>query len=252
VYTVLHTFDGYDGTNPSIIGAPVQADDGNFYGTTDGSISSGSGIIYKMTPTGTETVLYTLNGTTDGEFPTSGLTLASDGNLYGVVYLGGTGTDCKSARDNTCGTLFRVTPTGTFSVVHDFDFKTGANPYDKPFQSTNGIFYGETTGGGTGTDPSCPKGVNVGCGVFYSWSAGLPAFVSTITFMGKVGSLVEILGQGFTSATTVSFNGAPATATVVSGTYLHTTVPAGATTGFITVTTSGGTLTSNRQFIVTP
>jgi hypothetical protein len=69
--------------------------------------------------------------------------------------------------------------------------------------------------------------------------------------MAKVGTFVEILGQGFDSTTTVSFNGTPATATVVSGTYLKATVPPGATSGFVTVTTSNGTLTSNKQFIVT-
>jgi hypothetical protein len=70
--------------------------------------------------------------------------------------------------------------------------------------------------------------------------------------MGKVGSLVEILGQGLTSSTTVSFNGSPATVHVQTATSLYATVPAGATTGFITVTTSAGTLTSNREFVVVP
>jgi hypothetical protein len=87
----------------------------------------------------------------------------------------------------------------------------------------------------------------------YSWNASLPASVSLVPDRGKVGSAIEVLGQGFTSSTTVSFNGTPATATVVAGTYLRAVVPSGATTGSVTVTTSGGgTLTSNRQFLVTP
>jgi hypothetical protein len=65
-----------------------------------------------------------------------------------------------------------------------------------------------------------------------------------------VGQTVQILGQGFTGATGVSFNGAPATFNVVSATFLEATVPAGATSGRVTVNTHTGTLTSNRAFVV--
>jgi hypothetical protein len=91
-----------------------------------------------------------------------------------------------------------------------------------------------------------------GCGVFYSWNANLPAFVALLPNLGKVGNTIEFLGQGFTPSSTVSFNGTPATVRVGSGTYLRAIVPTGATTGFVTVTTSGGTLTSNKELIVTP
>lgn len=71
--------------------------------------------------------------------------------------------------------------------------------------------------------------------------------------MGRVGMPVEIFGQGFDSTTTVSFNGIPATTGQFgSSTYLRALVPSGAATGFVTVTTANGTLTSNQQFIVTP
>jgi|SRR6516164_7143267 hypothetical protein len=60
---------------------------------------------------------------------------------------------------------------------------------------------------------------------------------------------IEFLGQGFISGkTAVSFNGTAAKPTVVSSTYLTVAVPKGATTGLITVTTSGINLTSNRTF----
>ncbi len=246
--TVLYNFDGYHGFSPSYYSAPVQGSDGNFYGTTIDSISSGSWVIYKITPTGTPTVLYILNGSTDGNGYMTGLTQASDGNFYGAAAEGGNSSNCPDANPPGCGTLFQVTPAGSFSVLHNFEGTTGSDVVTTPFQHTNGRLYGGALLGGTGT--GC--GGTVGCGVFYSWDAGLPAFVSMVPFMGQVGHFVEILGQGFTPSTTVSFNGTPATATVVSGTYLKTTVPAGATTGFITVTTSSGTLTSNRQFVVMP
>lgn len=73
-----------------------------------------------------------------------------------------------------------------------------------------------------------------------------------VTYSGTVGATIEFLGQGFTSKTTVFFNEARATVSVQSSTYLTATVPRGATTGFVTVKTSGSTLHSNKIFNVIP
>jgi hypothetical protein len=83
---------------------------------------------------------------------------------------------------------------------------------------------------------------------------GLGPFVSFVPSLssGKVGKTIQILGQGFTGTTNVSFNGVSATFAVASDTYLTAVVPAGATTGRVTVTASGGTLTSNKVFRVRP
>jgi hypothetical protein len=70
--------------------------------------------------------------------------------------------------------------------------------------------------------------------------------------VGKVGKTVEILGQGFTGTTGVSFNGTAANFKVISDTFLGAAVPAGATTGYVTVTTPTGVLTSNVPFHVIP
>jgi len=67
-----------------------------------------------------------------------------------------------------------------------------------------------------------------------------------------VGAAVKILGTNLTGATSVTFNGTAATFTVVSKSEITTTVPAGATTGTVEVTTSRGTLKSNTKFRVTP
>ena len=67
-----------------------------------------------------------------------------------------------------------------------------------------------------------------------------------------VGKRIEVLGQGFTGTSAVSFNGAAAKFTILSDTYLTATVPNGATSGFITVTTPSGTLKSNKKFLVRP
>jgi uncharacterized protein (TIGR03437 family) len=68
---------------------------------------------------------------------------------------------------------------------------------------------------------------------------------------GKVGKSVLILGNGLTGATGVTFNGVSAAFTVESDTYIKATVPAGATTGTVSVVTPSGTLNSNPQFVVT-
>jgi len=81
---------------------------------------------------------------------------------------------------------------------------------------------------------------------------GLQPFVTFIRTAGRVGQAAGILGQGLTGATSVSFNGIPATFTVPRDTFLIATVPSGATTGYVTVTTPSGTLTSNVQFHVIP
>jgi uncharacterized repeat protein (TIGR03803 family) len=108
-------------------------------------------------------------------------------------------------------------------------------------QATNGTFYGITSAGGTNGD-----------GTIFSLNSGLSPFVSFVLGAGSVGQTVVILGQGLTGSTAVSFNGTPAVFGFPAEAYLTAIVPAGATTGFVTVTTPSGTLTSNKQFQVVP
>jgi uncharacterized repeat protein (TIGR03803 family) len=234
--TVLYSF-GTTGSEP--YSPIIQATDGNFYGTTALGGSVGVGIVFKLTPAGNLTVLYNFANGGGPSVPYAGLVQATDGYFYGNTYQGGTKSD---------GAVFRINAKRQFSKLYDFDSTTGAIPEVTLLQHTNGILYGDTYEGGT-SKPACG---NVGCGVFYSWNAGLKPFVSLVSTSGKVGKTVEILGQGFTGTKGVSFNGKGATFKVVSATYLTATVPSGATTGSVTVTTSGGTLTSNKQFRVTP
>lgn len=239
---VLHNFAGAsDGYNP--VGPLIEGSDGNFYGTTRGIGAPTGGSIFKITPNGKLTVLHSMNGV-DGAWLIGGLVQATDGNFYGAAEQGGDSTDC----DNGCGSLFQITPQGAFTVLYNFDGTTGYFAEATPFQHTNGLLYGDAYWGGI-TGGSCGS---FGCGVFYSWDANLPEFVSPLPYRGKAGSTIAFLGQGFTSSSKVSFNGKPAPTVVVSDTYLRATVPAGATTGFATVTTSHGTLSSNQKFLVTP
>jgi hypothetical protein len=108
-------------------------------------------------------------------------------------------------------------------------------------QHTDGKIYGMTRLGGPSND-----------GVIYTLDLGLGPFVRLEQSWGRIGQTGGILGQGLTGTTSVSLNGIPATFTVVSDTFIEATVPVGGTTGYVTVTTPSGTLTSNVPFHVIP
>lgn len=124
VLTVLANFDETNGHPWSPL---VQGNDGDFYGTTSGvknfgTFGPGTGTVFKITASGTLTVLHTLNGTTDGSNPRTGLVQATDGNFYGTASILGTPQPngpfwCEQG----CGTLFQITPEGTYSVLYTFD-----------------------------------------------------------------------------------------------------------------------------------
>jgi hypothetical protein len=121
----------------------------------------------------------------------------------------------------------------------------GYAPLAGLLQATDGNFYATAVGGGT--SPNCGGG----WGTLFRLFMGLGPFVALVRDSSKVGSTVGILGQGFEGTTAVSFNGIRANFTVRSETFLTATVPAGSTTGFITVNTPSGTLASNVAFHVT-
>jgi uncharacterized repeat protein (TIGR03803 family) len=127
----------------------VQATNGDFYGTTAyGGVNcapGGCGTVFRITPTGTLTTLYSFDGT-DGEGP-NGLVQATNGDFYGTTAYGG--VNCAPAG---CGTVFRITPTGTLTTLYTFCSQNactdGENPFAGLVQATNGDFYGTTADGG--------------------------------------------------------------------------------------------------------
>jgi uncharacterized repeat protein (TIGR03803 family) len=232
--TTLHRFDGTDGAWPNA--GLVQATEGNFYGTTvDGGAKIYPGTIFKITPAGTLTTLHSFcaqKDCTDGEFPRAELVQATDGNFYGTTESGGAMGD---------GTVFKITPGGTLTTLHSFSGTDGADPYAGLVQATDGSFYGTTYYGGA----------NDG-GTVFSLAVGLGPFVKTLPTSGEVGATVIILGTDLTGATSVTFDGTAAAFTVVSSSEITTTVPSGAATGEVRVTTPQGTLICNVNFRVTP
>lgn len=169
--TVVYSFDYFNGVPLAPV---VQGADGNFYGTVP---AGDRGIIFKLTPAGNLTILYTFMGTTDGVAP-SGLVQATDGNFYGVAEEGGNeNTACTlSGQEVGCGTLFQITPSGTFSVIHNFDGTEGFAPTVTPFQHTSGLLYGDTIYGGTGVLCRGDDFKDL-CGVFYGFDNSLPLSV---------------------------------------------------------------------------
>ena len=337
-FTVLHSFNGNgsEGSLPST--PPIQASDGNFYGTTNFGGTGNSGTVYKLTSAGSLTVLYNFapagggsgsatgiptqggdgylyileaNGgvsscgrilklstagvlndnydfdcQTTGRAPVGRLVLGANGNLYGANLHGGI-YDCGSGNCEA-GLLFQLAPNFIYTILYDFggivgegrepmgvilgsdgrfygnDVAGGAFGYGTIYryspggvpdalfnwtgdiapagltQHTNGAFYGANNRGGTSS-----------LGTIYNLKAGLGPFVSLVQSQGKTGSTAQILGQGLTGTTSVTFNGVPAASfTVVRDTFLTAVVPSGATTGKVVVTTPGGALTSNVSFRV--
>jgi len=229
--TTIESFDYAVGANPTA--ALVQATDGNFYGTTYNGGSQGYGAVFKIAPAGTLTTLYSFGcqgGCVNGANPGAGLVQGTDGNFYSTTQYGGA---------DGYGTVFKITPAGTLTTLHSFDGRKGELPYAALVQDTNGTFYGTTPYGGPSDD-----------GTIFHLSVGLGPFVETQPTSGRLGTHVKILGTNLTGSTSVTFNGTPATFTVVSPSLIRTTVPAGATTGTVQVVTPGGTLKSNVPFRV--
>jgi uncharacterized repeat protein (TIGR03803 family) len=150
--TIFNFCDQAEGCSNT--GGPVtpvtQGGDGNFYGTTFGGGPNDDGIIYKITPSGSFSTLYTFCSQTDchdGDYPEAGLILGSDGNFYGTTVSGGPNPTVGG------GTLYKITPSGTYTVLHNFCGEGGASCTDGSapltfVQGSDGNFYGVTNSGG--------------------------------------------------------------------------------------------------------
>jgi uncharacterized repeat protein (TIGR03803 family) len=235
--STVYNFVGQEGSPPWPYAPLAQAATGDLYGMTEANGTNSSGSVFKVTTGGGG--FKTLDSLSMNANPTSGLVQATDGNFYGTTNMDGA---------NEAGTIFKVTPSGKLTVIYNFCSQSteqqsctdGGLPNAGLIQGTNGNLYGTTFYGGANNE-----------GTVFSLSVGLGPFVETQINSGNVGATVTILGTDLTDATGVTFNGTAAIFTIVSASEITTTVPTGATTGLIEVTTSGGTLTSNKPFTVT-
>ena len=148
-YTSLYSFGTpNDGWLP--IGGLVQGSDGNFYGTTrrggtNAPWEGGPGTVFRISPSGSYTNLYAfgINTQTCCAFlPEAGLVQGSDGNFYGTTQFG----------TNGYGSVFRISPSGSYTNLHSFTGSDGDQPFAKLVQGSDGNFYGTTFNGGSGGD----------------------------------------------------------------------------------------------------
>ena len=157
-FKVVFSFSFQNGSGPN--GGLISDSAGNFYGTTQfGGPSDNRGVVFKLSPAGEETVLYSFTGQSDGGIPIGRLIRDSAGNLYGITSSGGDAT-CS------CGTVFKLEKNGTLKVLHAF--KGGTDGAQNQGQAelglvmVNGDLYGSASFGGvSGCDGS------LGCGVIF-------------------------------------------------------------------------------------
>ena len=165
--TILHDFNlTPNGQQPN--GGLISDAAGNLYGTTLYGGTYGFGEVYKLTPNSkggwTETVIFSFNGTTDGDGPMGALVFDAAGNIYGGTIGGGSQSD---------GTIFQLTPHAgaawTERVIWNFHGKDGVNPNGGLIFDKAGNLFGTTTSGGGLGRQSC---INLGCGTAFRLSPG--------------------------------------------------------------------------------
>lgn len=217
-------------------GPLLQGTDGALYGTASSGGTGSGGALFRVTTAGVYKVLVNfVSGGVNGSRPFSGVVQGSDKSLYGVTSTGGA---------NGLGVLYKVSITGTgYAVLFNFATATGDTPYSTPLLHTNGTIYGLTFHGGA----------HSAYGTAYSFTDSLKPFVEPVVLKSaRTNSSVELLGQGFNTATGVLFGTGSGTMTIVSDTYATAKIKTGATTGVITVKEPGGNLTTLQTFKITP
>jgi uncharacterized repeat protein (TIGR03803 family) len=161
--TVLHAFSGAnvvpsDGSHPS---GPLAMDAANnLYGTTiAGGAGCFCGTVFRITPAGAYTILHSFRRA-DGVSPLSGVTIDGAGNLYSVASLMGLNNGC-------CGTVFKITPAGEFTLVYEFKGGDGESPQSPLIIDSMGDLYGTTQYGGV----YCASRLGPGCGTVFKIAA---------------------------------------------------------------------------------
>jgi uncharacterized repeat protein (TIGR03803 family) len=261
-------------------GPPLYHADGKYYGTSTPLVNGQTAYFYRVSPSGALTKIATLPFSGDALAGGTGMLVqATDGNFYGIQPQS---PGCAPA--NQHGAVYKLTPSGQFTILHDFGPCETVNSL---IEGSDGRLWGTTLASNvvfsltrsgtykaefqmTGFNGQCPcfllqgsdgiiygaalAGGNTGNGAIFALDAGLPipkpqagAFSPGL---GAVGTRVRIWGNNLFGAS-VEFNGVPAPGAVNSGpNYVWVDVPAGATTGPITVTTPGGTVTTRGSFTV--
>jgi uncharacterized repeat protein (TIGR03803 family) len=231
-YTLLHTFSGTAG----VYGNFIQASNGLIYGSTfAGSCDVSRGVIFSLSTAGEFHVIHEFGCSIDGSGVLSGLTEASDGYLYGT---------CASCGTQMDGGIFKMSLDGSeYTSLATFDGALFYAPGPGMIQGSDGNLYGTAPGGGT-----------YNLGFVFRASVGAPPPLPQLSYARPAsaapGTSVLIHGNNFLATSQVTFNGVPAAFTVRDVAYIEATVPSGATSGTIAVTTPNGTGTSKFSFTI--
>ena len=130
---MLFNFNGADGKYPA--GGVIMDAQGNLYGTTDQGGGVHEGTVFKLDPSGNETVLYEFKGGSDGGAPWAHLLMDAAGNLYGTTIVAGA---------YKAGTVFKLDPSGNETVLHSFNGSDGCEPFAGLIMDAQGNLYGTT------------------------------------------------------------------------------------------------------------
>jgi uncharacterized repeat protein (TIGR03803 family) len=255
--TVLHDFNGSDGSSPPV--GPVQATDGNLYSITFGGGTNGAGTLFRLNPSGGNfSVEYSFHA--EGN-PTSLLLQNTNGILYGKTDNGGTfAKGVFYSFSEGLGPFVSFLPPQSPSKVG-----VSIGIFGQGFTGTTGVSFGGTpatfsVSADTYLTATVPAGALTGSVTVATPGGNLtsnqtfrvtPQIKSFSPSSGPVGTPVVITGVSLTQASLVKFGSKSATFTVNSDTQVTATVPTGAKTGKITITTPGGTATSATVFTVT-
>jgi uncharacterized repeat protein (TIGR03803 family) len=185
---ILYTFQG--GTDGANSYAGLLVENGESYGTTFGGgagPSGNSGTVFKVSPSGAKSILYSFQAGSDGSGPQAGLIAGSGGVLYGDTDYGGSGTLCSFG----CGTVFALTPSGsgyTEKVIYAFQGGSdGATPIGNLLIDKSGALYGTTVDGGGST--ACTNAYDgIGCGTVFKLTPSGTGYTETVLYGFQAGS----------------------------------------------------------------
>jgi len=240
--TILYSFLSDDPNGTAPLGALIQASDGNLYGTCDEGGTSNAGTVFRISTSGHLSKIYDFATGSVGSHPQAGVIQASDGNLYGTASDGG---------GDAGGTIYQLTLGGVATLAASFGGAPGYSPVGALVQGSDGNLYVTAPSGGGSNSNGVPDAGTID--VFdVSLPAPQPGILGFLPSSGKVGAKVTIGIGPYIGATAVKFNGTSTTFKVTGSEFITTTVPSGATSGPIVVTTPGGTVTSKKNFTVTP
>lgn len=236
---IIHNFGDGSVTNDADdpTAGVIQGSDGNFYGTSNGGGAAGNGTVFKATVEGAVTILHSFGDGTvpmDGANPFAGLIQDRNGNFYGTTY---------DAGSNGRGSLFKITPQGILTILHEFGDGSvnndGASPVAGLVQGADTNFYGTTTAGGA-----------AGEGTVFKLTPGIPELTSASSVSGTAS--LPFTYQVTTSSLTTGFTATnlPAGLTINALTGLISGTPTTIGTNTVTLTLTGSSGTNSAQVII--